>query len=361
MKTTVKLVPVKLVALASLTLFVLTIGGTTSRSKVEGAPSSGSRNGNKDITPETHKSIDKGIAWLLKAMRPNGGVGMDLGAPSDLGCSSMTGLALMSHGSTPTNGPHKKELDKILQYVLSAVEGMPEKTVESSTTSNLQGKIGHLAHHFFAAVFLAEALGDSPDNEEIKRGLGKLVRIISSSQQADGAWGGQSWAPMLGTVMGWVSLRASHSAGMKVGASADKTAQALIKQLGNQPNQGWMHELYKNVSGIRVLYAMKKEDDARYKQAFQSALGLVKGDDRAFYSAGGEEYLAFHLITECMLQKRGEAWQTWYPTVRDKIVRVQNADGSWTGHHCITSRTFCTAAALLTLQAPNRYLPISDI
>jgi len=28
---------------------------------------------------------------------------------------------------------------------------------------------------------------------------------------------------------------------------------------------------------------------------------------------------------------------------------VQNADGSWSGHHCITGRTFCTAAALNVL------------
>ena len=28
-----------------------------------------------------------------------------------------------------------------------------------------------------------------------------------------------------------------------------------------------------------------------------------------------------------------------------KICGVQNSDGSWTGHHCITSRTFCTAAS----------------
>jgi hypothetical protein len=46
--------------------------------------------------------------------------------------------------------------------------------------------------------------------------------------------------------------------------------------------------------------------------------------------------------------------------MRDKIVGVQNSDGSWTGHHCITSRTFCTAAAILVLTSPNRYLPISQ-
>src|SRR4051812_6794823 len=73
----------KLVALASMACLVLTIGGTSYRSQVEGAGNRAS-GGNKEITPEAHKSIDKGVAWLLKAMRPNGGVGMDLGAPSDL-------------------------------------------------------------------------------------------------------------------------------------------------------------------------------------------------------------------------------------------------------------------------------------
>jgi len=61
-----------------------------------------------------------------------------------------------------------------------------------------------------------------------------------------------------------------------------------------------------------------------------------------------------------MLQKGGDDWAAWYPSLRDKIVGVQNSDGSWTGHHCITSRTFCTAAAILVLTAPNRYLPISQ-
>jgi hypothetical protein len=61
-----------------------------------------------------------------------------------------------------------------------------------------------------------------------------------------------------------------------------------------------------------------------------------------------------------MLQKGGADWKLWFPVVRDKIVSIQNSDGSWTGHHCITSRTFCTAAACLVLTSPYRYLPISQ-
>ena len=92
----------------------------------------------------------------------------------------------------------------------------------------------------------------------------------------------------------------------------------------------------------------------------EDALTAVTKDNTPFTQAGGEEYLAFHLITETMLQKGGREWRLWYPTVRDKMLKVQNADGSWTGLHCITSRTFCTAAASLVLTAPNRYLPISQ-
>ena len=163
--------------------------------------------------------------------------------------------------------------------------------------------------------------------------------------------------------MGWVALRAAHYAGIKVGNSPETTAKHLMDQMGtSRPNESgsWMHTLYKNATGIRVLFALGKEDEPVAKKAFADVLGLVKRDNTAFSQAGGEEFLAFHLITETMLQKGGEDWKTWFPVVRDKMVSVQNSDGSWTGHHCITSRTFCTAAAILVLTSPNRYLPISQ-
>jgi hypothetical protein len=150
---------------------------------------------------------------------------------------------------------------------------------------------------------------------------------------------------------------------MKVGGSPDLTAKHLEQQMQTQlaQNQGsWMHTLYKNATGIRVLYALGMDDDPVAKKAFADVVSFIKRDNTAFSQAGGEEYLAFHLITETMLQKGGDDWATWFPTVRDKIIAVQNSDGSWTGHHCITSRTFCTAAAVLVLSSPNRYLPISQ-
>lgn len=317
----------------------------------------------QEFTPQSERAVRRGDEWLLKTMHRDGGCGVDIGQPSDIGCSAMVGLALLAQGNTPVEGPRSREVQRILTFLLRTVETMPEDDITSQQGTQLQNKIGRHAHSFFAALFLSEVIGEGWDAEPVRLALKKVVTAIVGSQTPDGHWGNQSWAPTLGTVMGWVALRAAHYAGMKVGSSPDITAKHLVQQMSTSLNQNqgsWMHTLYKNATGIRVLYALGMEDEPIAKRAFTDVLGLVKKDNTAFSQAGGEEYLAFHLITETMLQKGGDDWATWFPTMREKIVGVQNADGSWTGHHCITSRTFCTAAALLVLTAPNRYLPISQ-
>jgi len=34
-----------------------------------------------------------------------------------------------------------------------------------------------------------------------------------------------------------------------------------------------------------------------------------------------------------------------------KLLKLQNEDGTWAGHHCITGRVAVTSAAILLLQA----------
>jgi hypothetical protein len=316
-----------------------------------------------EFTPQSERSVRRGEEWLLKTMHRDGGCGVDIGQPTDIGCSAMVGLALMAQGNTPVEGQRSREVQRILSFLLRAADNMPQDDITSLQGTQLQNKIGRHAHSFFAALFLAEVIGEGWDTEPVRDALKKIVAAIVGTQTPDGHWGVQSWAPTLGTVMGWVALRAAHNSGLKVGSSPDITAKHLVQQMSTSLNQNqgsWMHTLYKNATGIRVLYALGMDNEEVAKKAFQEVEGLIKRDNTAFSQAGGEEYLAFHLITETMLQKGGNDWATWFPTVRDKIIEVQNSDGSWTGHHCITSRTFCTAAAMLVLSSPNRYLPISQ-
>jgi hypothetical protein len=68
-----------------------------------------------------------------------------------------------------------------------------------------------------------------------------------------------------------------------------------------------------------------------------------------FGSNGGEEYLSYLNIGESLSQKGGDDWTKWAKTMSDNLNRIQNDDGSWSGGHCITGRTFCTAAAIQVL------------
>jgi hypothetical protein len=313
-------------------------------------------------TKASERAVTRGVEWLMKTQHRDGGCGVDIGQATDIGCTAMVGLSLLALGNTPVEGTRSREVRAIVNYLLRQVETMPNDDITSQVQTQLQNKIGRHAHTFFATVFLCEVVGEGYDPVPVQKALKRLVNVIVATQ-SDGHWGQQSWAPMLGTVMGWVALRAAHQVGMKVGNTPEATGDYIVKQMaGGLGNQGgsWMHTLYKNATGIRVLYELGREDEQVAKTAFKGVEDLVTKDNTAFSQAGGEEYLAFHLITETMLQKGGQDWKTWFPTVRDKICGVQNSDGSWTGHHCITSRTFCTAAACLVLSAPNRFLPISQ-
>ena len=315
-----------------------------------------------EITDKSAAAVRKGIEWLKRTEGRKGGHGTDINQPDDIGCSAMVGLALLADGSTPSQGPNKTHLKRIVNYLIGRVEAMPKGNITSQTGTQLQNKIGSQAHTFFALLFLSQVCGEIGIHKKTREAVGKLVDTVVKAQSPRGDWGQESWAPTLGTVMGWTSLRSSHFAGFRVGGSPEKTAEHLMKQMKSSlgQRQHWMHSLYKNATGIRVLYAMGREKEEVSKKAFKDVLKLVTRDNTAFNQAGGEEFLAFHLITETMLQKEGEDWATWFPKVRDKMLDVQNGEGSWTGHHCITSRTFCTAAACLVLSAPNRYLPISQ-
>ena len=42
----------------------------------------------------------------------------------------------------------------------------------------------------------------------------------------------------------------------------------------------------------------------------------------------------------------------------ENLSRLQNDDGSWTGHNCITGRNFCTSTALLVLLGDRTPVPV---
>ncbi len=319
----------------------------------------------EEFTAQSDKAIKKGTAWLIKTINPDGGAGLDIGTLSDVACTSVVGMSLLSQGNTPLAGEHRLHQRKLTEFLLRRVENMSSGGSLQNQRSQIEGDLGPFATHFFSTICLSQTIGEAPNVKRCRQALQRLERYISSSQKGDGSWGSDAWAPMLATAVGWISLRASNSAGIKVSGSSKKAGEYLVRNMpsiGRKWGSGnWYHRLYGTASALRVLYAMGREKEKKAQKALEDILALVETNNRAFGGAGGEEYLTFHFMTEMLMQKGGDDWVRWYPTVRDKLINVQNKDGSWTGHHCITSRTFSTACALMVLSAPNRFLPISQV
>jgi hypothetical protein len=77
-----------------------------------------------------------------------------------------------------------------------------------------------------------------------------------------------------------------------------------------------------------------------------------------FGSNGGEEFLSYMNLAESLVVKGGDEWKRWDSRMTENLNRVQDQDGSWSGHHCITGRTFCTSTALLVLMADRTPVPV---
>jgi hypothetical protein len=72
-----------------------------------------------------------------------------------------------------------------------------------------------------------------------------------------------------------------------------------------------------------------------------------------FGSMGGEEFFSYLNVSDGLKRSGGDAWKNWSSAITQKILNLQNADGTWAGHHCITGRVAVTSAASLNL-ANNR-------
>ena len=79
-----------------------------------------------------------------------------------------------------------------------------------------------------------------------------------------------------------------------------------------------------------------------------------QADDGGWHSAthglvsGGQAWTPFILH---VLLSAEEDWEAWHAKMNNLLSKVQNQNGSWSGHHCITSPVFCTAAVVMAMTA----------
>jgi hypothetical protein len=103
----------------------------------------------------------------------------------------------------------------------------------------------------------------------------------------------------------------------------------------------------------QALEQLSRTAESREKNKEEIAAISVKLSDAKFVegfgSIGGEEFFSYLNINDSLKRTGGKEWSDWHSKITEKILKLQNSDGTWAGHHCITGRVAVTSAAILNL------------
>ena len=376
------------------------------------APQNDQKIANEIEPREIAPFLRKGIDWLVEAQHENGGWGGGSHANQqnrdphniqvDPATTAFAAMALLRAGHTPVAGKYKDSVRKATGFLVETVEqyGNPSSPkITDITGTQPQAKLGPLVDTSMAAQFLARVLTTLPDNDPIRSrvdaALDVCVAKLEKSQQKDGSWNlaGAGWAPVLQSSLGCNALELAEVAGKPVSAPALENARKYQKQnfdrksgrvdasaaagvalyafsgaqRSNAAEAKAADEIVANAKREGKLAADAPVSERSLVQlgvSERQAGGLVRAysdfnaqsdrlnDEallRGFGNNGGEEFLSFLLTSESMVIAGGKKWDEWNEKIRTRLEKVQNPDGSWSGHHCITSPVFCTAAVVQCL------------
>ncbi len=355
--------------------------------------------------------VKKGLDWLAAAQFQNGGWGAGQHSAQhvrdphavqiDPATTAFAAMALMRSGSTLYSGPYQKNVRRALDHLLDVVERSAPNSGQLTSISGTQPqvKLGHNIDASMTAQFLSRVLvsmrkGDR-SHVRVERALDKCLRKLETSQHADGSWNEAGWAPVLQSAVANGALEMAAAAGREVDSEAlarsrdyqKKNVDAASGEVRTDAAAGI--SLYSIASSQRASApaardAIEKineakangdlDEDAEVSVENLRRAGFAQGraeelydsyrqneatkkmlnDDRVlsgFGNNGGEEFLSYMMTSESLVVTGDREWDRWHKRMNQLFARVQNPDGSWSGHHCITSPVFCTAAVILTMTA----------
>lgn len=327
---------------------------------------------------------------------------------ADPATTAFAAMALLRSGNTLKSGEYKSHLKKALEFLLQTVESSDENSanITSITGTQPQVKLGQNIDVSMASRFFTRILPLAEDEElttRIQKAQTKCIRKIEKSQGADGSIQGGTWAGVLQSAVATMALEEAVETGQQVdtvayerikqfqksnvdvstgavstGSAAGVQLYALSstnratakdykkakKAIEDARSEGKFDDQYDRDEAIPVTEETLKEAGIKDEEAKvlvqgytanQVARTQVQTDAvmRGFGNNGGEEFLSHMMTSESLVVMGGDEWNSWNDRMKKMMGGIQNQDGSWSGHHCITSPVFCTAAVILTLTVEN--------
>jgi hypothetical protein len=307
-----------------------------------------------EITPALEASCEKGLAWLARQQRQDGGFD---GNGADSAITALAGIAFMADGNLPNRGKYGPNVQRALEFVLGQAQ---ESGLLAARNSN-----GNMYAHGFATLFLAEVYGMTGD-ENVKERLQKAIRLIHQAQNPQGGWRYTPQpvdADISVTICQVMALRAARDAGIKVEKATIDRAIEYVKKCQNEDG-GFSYQIGgaqsifpRSAAGVATLFyaGVYDGEEVRKGVAYVEQFTPKKGRNNNAEAMGGHYFYGHYYAVQSMFLAGGEHWAKWFPAIREELIRMQTAQGNWTGDN---SDPYATSMALIILQMPKRYLPV---
>jgi hypothetical protein len=354
-------------------------------------------------------SIKKGLVWMAGAQADNGGWGagshnrQEIRDPhavdTDPATTALVAMSLLRNGNTLSKGEYSSNLKKALNYLLEVIENTPEqaKYITQLTNTQPQIKLGRNIDVILTSQFFTNMLhylkDDNAQKQRVQKALNKCIAKIQQSQDNDGSWKDGGWAPVLQSALANNALETAKDAGAKVddkalersrdyqkgnfdsktnSAVTGKAAGVMLYSISGSARSSAQEAQLAEVVVTKAKKegrvgseakvnaetlekaGMSKVEAEKYATAYKirGAASLRAQDEdvlRGFGNNGGEEFVSFLMTGESLIISGDNSWKSWFEKTTGRLVQIQTNDGSWQGHHCITSPVFCTATCLLIL------------
>jgi len=308
---------------------------------------------------KANPAIEHALAYLQHAQQPDGSFEGNYG--DSTGVPALVGMAILSKGHLPTEGPYATTLNRIIDFLLAnqTAAGLLEK-----------GKAGGgpMYAHNIATLFLSEVSGmvDPPRQKRVAAALSKAVALILRAQAVPknehnrGGWRYHPGSKDSDTSCSGWALMALRSAKLNGAPIPDEAIHQAIDYLHRHqdPKDGRFGYTSQNDHALSLtgmgLLCLELCGDHGSERTQLSADWLLQH----FRELAGNQFESYanYYNAQAMFQIGGRHWQEYANWMYGSFLPKQASDGAWDSHEA--GRTYGTAMMVLAFSVPWRQLPI---
>ncbi|MGI5868010.1 MAG: prenyltransferase/squalene oxidase repeat-containing protein [Kiritimatiellia bacterium] len=318
------------------------------------------------LKSRVEESVNRGLDYLAETLTEQGSYQANHGQTAAI--PALAGLAFLSAGHLPGEGPYGETINRIIDYVLGCAEPVQVGAIQNAAYFGRRDN-GRMYAHSIATLFLSETSGmtDPERQEKIDNILPDAVRLILDAQavkKPDNHAGGWRYEPNSTdsdmSCSGW-ALMALRSARLNGAPVPDEAIDRAVRYVKRSHNKRDGYFGYQNASeygvtltgaGILCLELCGRhndEDSQRGVAYLKNNYTKLLHEHRALYG--------LYYTSQGLFQMGGEVWQMFQAWMYDTWIPLQKTEGFWNRNeeNCIP---YQTAMCILAFTVPYRQLPI---